>query len=55
MNLISDVDNQWLKWKCRGGGIEISGFGLLLVVVGPLLAVLDHFTLVDDRAWPGDY
>jgi len=30
---------QWLKWKSRGEGTVISGFGPLLVVVGPLL---DH-------------
>jgi len=39
------LHNQWLKWKCRGGGTVISGFGPLLVVVGPLLTVLDHFAL----------
>jgi len=40
---------QWLEWKCRGGGTVISDFGPLLVVVGPLLTVLDHFAPVDDQ------
>jgi len=39
---------QWLKWKCRDGEL-ILGFGPLLVVVGPLLTVLDHFAPVGGR------
>jgi len=43
------VSNQWLKGKCRGGGTVISGFGPLLVVVGLILTVLDHFAPVGRR------
>jgi len=39
---VASLYNQWLKWKSRGGGTVISGFGLLLVVVGLLLTVLKH-------------